>query len=227
MPNLINEADANEIRRHFETNLTDPVELDLYLAPDHKIIVAGRQDCEYCQETRQLLTELSGLTDKLTLRVHEIEPGSEEAVATGVEEVPAIVIHGKNKGNVRFLGIPSGYEFATLLASIVDASKGTPQLSDDTIAALNALDQDVHIRVFVTPTCPYCPSVAHTAHKMAASNSRIKADVVEVSEFPDMGNRFRVRGVPKTVINGSVEFVGAQPEAAFLNYLKQAVVPQA
>ena len=56
---------------------------------------------------------------------------------------------------------------------------------------------------------------------MAIANSHIVADVVEVSEFSDLANRYAVRGVPKTVINDTIEFVGNVPEPMFLEYLKR------
>ncbi len=64
--------------------------------------------------------------------------------------------------------------------------------------------------------------MARLAHKMAIANSRIVADVVEVSEFPDLAQRYMVRGVPKTVINETVEFLGNVPEATFVEYIQQA-----
>ena len=67
--------------------------------------------------------------------------------------------------------------------------------------------------------------MARLAHKMAIANSHIVADVVEVSEFPDVANRYAVRGVPKTVINDSVDFMGNVPEPMFLEHLKQALAP--
>ncbi len=57
---------------------------------------------------------------------------------------------------------------------------------------------------------------------MAIANSHITADVVEVSEFPDVASRYAVRGVPKTVINDTVEFLGNVPEPIFLEHLKRA-----
>jgi len=65
--------------------------------------------------------------------------------------------------------------------------------------------------------------VARLAHKMAIANLHVVADVVEVSEFPDLANRYGVRGVPKTVINESVQFVGNVPEAVFRQHLERAV----
>ena len=58
---------------------------------------------------------------------------------------------------------------------------------------------------------------------MAIANLHVVADVVEVSEFPDLANRYGVRGVPQTVINESVRFVGNVPEAVFRQHLERAV----
>ena len=63
--------------------------------------------------------------------------------------------------------------------------------------------------------------MARLAHKMAIANSHIVADVVEVSEFPDLAQRYMVRGVPKTVINDSVEFLGNVPEATFVEHIQR------
>ena len=54
------------------------------------------------------------------------------------------------------------------------------------------------------------------AHQMAVESDQVVADVVEVSEFPEMAQRYGVTGVPKIVINDEVELLGAQPESAFV-----------
>jgi predicted DsbA family dithiol-disulfide isomerase len=56
---------------------------------------------------------------------------------------------------------------------------------------------------------------------MAIANSHIVADVVEVSEFLDLAQRYQVRGVPKTVINDSVEFLGNVPESTFVEHIQR------
>ena len=62
---------------------------------------------------------------------------------------------------------------------------------------------------------------------MAIENAHIVADVVEVNEFPHLAQRYAIRGVPKTVINESVEFVGNVPESQFLEHLQRASSPSA
>jgi hypothetical protein len=73
--------------------------------------------------------------------------------AVGTEEPDASRATAAELGaNVRFLGLPGGYEFSTLLADVVDVSKGRTDLSPAALEAVRAIDTPVHIQVFVTPT---------------------------------------------------------------------------
>jgi protein-disulfide isomerase len=58
---------------------------------------------------------------------------------------------------------------------------------------------------------------------MAQLNPRITADVIEANESPEVAQRFNVMGVPKTVINGVQELVGAQPEAQLMAAIRAAL----
>ena len=64
------------------------------------------------------------------------------------------------------------------------------------------------------------------AHQLAIENEHITADVVEVSEFIDMAQLYRVQGVPKTVVNDRIEIMGAVPEPRFLQEVLKAIEPQ-
>lgn len=68
--------------------------------------------------------------------------------------------------------------------------------------------------------------MARLAHKFAIENEHITADVVEVSEFIDMAQLYRVQGVPKAVVNDRVEIIGAVPEPRFLQGVLKAVEPK-
>ena len=58
---------------------------------------------------------------------------------------------------------------------------------------------------------------------MAIESDRVIGDTVEASEFPELVQRYQVSGVPKTIVNDKVEFVGAQPEGKFLDHVLRAV----
>lgn len=213
---LIPTREAGQLREHLAQKLALPVVVDLFVR------AAGDEPCETCPETKQLLEELAALSERITLRVHDVAQEPALAERMGVTDVPVLLLAGDRHARVRFLGIPSGYEFATLLEGLAAISRGEPGLSEKTLAALARLDRDVRIQVFVTPTCPYCPGVAHLAHLMALASPHVIAEVVEISEYPELAERWRVQGVPKIVIDGRIERLGAQPEAALLAAVLEA-----
>jgi len=149
---LISDKDQEKIRTHFDENLSGDVEIVMFTERESPIIIPGRQPCETCEQTEELLQEVASLSDKLNLTVHEISSSRDEAVSLGIDRVPSFVVKGASKGQVRFFGIPSGYEFSALLADLVDVSRGTTDLSDETREYLSTLTEDVNIKVFTTPT---------------------------------------------------------------------------
>jgi glutaredoxin-like protein len=221
---FIPEKEAGELKAHLEAHLTAPVTLDLFVRSARGLWLPGRRECETCEDTRTLMQELAALSDRITLHVHDVSAEPEAAAAAGLEpdQLPALVLSGAANGRVRFLGIPAGLEFATLLRGLIDVARGGTSLAGETKRALRGLENDVHIRVFVTPGCPFCPRVALIAHQMAVESERVTADVVEAQEFPELAARYDVHGVPKVVVNETVAFVGAQPEARFLDHVLRA-----
>ena len=160
---IIADKDRETIRDLLEKDLADDVRLVLFTRPRSSFYVPGRRDCETCDEARELLEELVGLSDKLSLEVHDLAAEPDAASRFDVPEVPLVLVqraesaaepasNGKGQTNVRFLGLPAGYEFSTLVADIVDVSRGNVELSDKTRAELAAVEEPVHIQVFVTPT---------------------------------------------------------------------------
>jgi thiol-disulfide isomerase/thioredoxin len=157
--------------------------------------------------------------------VDALSPENERPVAA----VPSAAVAGistlapETDANVRFVGLPGGYEFSTLIADIVDVSKGRTGLAAATIDAVQAIKTPVHLRVFVTPNCPYCPRAARIAHQLAMANPLVLAEVIEANEFEALSERYRVQTVPKTVINDEIEFVGPRSEAMVLAAVLEAV----
>ncbi len=60
------------------------------------------------------------------------------------------------------------------------------------------------------------------ADLFAVASEMITASSVEASEYPELVQKYGIQGVPKTVINEDIEFVGAQPEQRVLQYVQQA-----
>jgi len=78
-------------------------------------------------------------------------------------------------------------------------------------------------QVFVTPTCPCCPLAIRTAHQLAIESNHVRADMIEISEFPYLAQRYAVMSVPKIVINEDYSFIGAQPAEYFVEQILMAL----
>lgn len=201
-----------QVRRIFKL-LEHQVTLNLFLASESK--------CPHCREAEEVVNLISRISPKINVRKYYEE--SEETKRYNIDKYPAIIVHGKEKYNVRYFGVPAGYEFGVLVEDILYASKGKPDLPEDIIGRVRRISKLVHIQVFTTPTCPYCPYVAKVAHMFAIANNYIISDVINVVEFPELAEKFKVYAVPKVVINNRVSFEGSLTEEEFLKKIEEAL----
>ncbi|MGC8589591.1 protein disulfide oxidoreductase [Athalassotoga sp.] len=220
MAALLSEEDRKYLVDLFEKELKGEVKI-LFFGSKKK------EECEYCDLTEQILQELAETSNKITIESHDFD--DEEALAKkyNVEMVPAILMldSADKDMRIKYYGIPSGYEFSSLIEDVVATSKnGTVELSPDTIKKLEDIKEPLKLQVFVTPTCPYCPRAVLMAHKLAMQSPKITGEMIEANEFPDLSMQYNVSSVPHIIINeGEGEFVGALPEDAFVEQVINAL----
>ena len=167
---------------------------------------------------RQIVDEIASLSDAVTIEEVNFVLEKDRAAQYGIEDIPGLVLlRGEDDTRMRFLGAPAGYEFASLVDAVVLAGTGDSGLSADSRQLIaDRVTGPLELLVFVTPTCPHCPRAVTLAHRMAVEHPLIRATCVEATEFMELSRRYRVNGVPKTVVNGQGEILGALPEAQFV-----------
>jgi len=206
---LLSEQDRRVVREHLAT-IQQPVTLLLFTqtigAPETALIA------------RQVLDELASLNDLIRVEEANFVLEKDRAAQYGIDHIPAIVLlSGESDTRMRFLGAPAGYEFMSLVEAVILAGTNDSQLDPESRALIAAnVSAPVDIQVFVTPTCPHCPRAVSLAHRMARESAHIRATCVEATEFMDLSRKFRVTGVPKIVVNESIEILGALPEELFV-----------
>jgi thioredoxin-disulfide reductase len=211
MSDLITQEIAEQLKPRFD-ELTKPVRL-LYFTQPHA--------CGACVQQQELLEALAQLSEKLSLDVHRLE--TSVALEHKIDMAPATVVRGDTDYGIRFYGLTGGYEFGSLIEAIDMVSRGSAALDPHIASLTEMIKVPTHIEVMVTLTCPYCPRMVHLAHQLAVASERVRADMVDAAEFPQLVNRYGVHGVPLTVVNGRRGFEGAlPPEQAFLEILKLA-----
>jgi glutaredoxin-like protein len=216
--------DQELIRQKFAAELLGPVKIDYFTERDIALTVPGRTPCAYCKLTRDMLQELASLSDLISLRVHIFDEAAAERTKFGVERIPGIVLRGPSVDGpaLKFYGMPGGTEFPAFLEAIVDISRGEVLLSEQSFGELKKLRDEIDVRVFVTPTCGYCPQMMRVAYQLALANPKVRSEVIEVNEFPDLADRYQVRAVPLTVIADKVAIPGAMHPDALVEAVVKA-----
>ncbi len=195
--------------------------LDQLPRPVNIFFFSKEKECPHCHEQQQVLSEIAALSSKITLTIYDMEKDSIAAAKYGIARTPATVIISTKDHGIRLYGVTAGYEFSSLVETIIMASTGASGLSPEIEAIIRTIDQPVHLEVMVTLTCPYCPRAVHAAFQLAMVTDQIRADAVDSGEFPELSQRYDISSVPKTVINEKFSFTGAIPvESVYLEILK-------
>lgn len=213
---LLNDDIRQQVRDEF-ANMTNSVKM---------VMFTQEMECQYCAETRSLIEEVAELSDKISVEVYNQITDKEITEQYNIDKIPAVAIvadgdDAKDYG-IRLYGIPSGYEFSTLIGDIVMVSQRESGLDEKTKQYIKDLEAPLHMQVFVTPTCPYCPGAVRLAHMMAMESDMVVGDMVEATEFPHLSQKYQVMGVPRTVINENTFVEGAVPEQMLVDKVKEA-----
>ena len=117
----ISKEDLEYLKKEF-SKMTKPI----------KLVFFKRQfECQYCQLTHELLDELSEISDKIKVEMHDFVKDEAQVKKYDIKRIPAIVVEGEKDYGIRFYGMPAGYEFSTLIEDIIDVSNGTTSLSKE------------------------------------------------------------------------------------------------
>jgi alkyl hydroperoxide reductase subunit AhpF len=144
---LLNDSIRQQVKELFQ-QLKEPVAV---------LFFGSQADCAACGDTYQLASELVELSEKLSLASYDIDADADMASLYKVDKVPGLVLAARD-GNritdygIRFAGIPSGHEFASLVHDLVLVSSRDSGLDPLTRDFLKSLTKPVHLQVFVTPT---------------------------------------------------------------------------
>lgn len=139
---MLQERDRQAVRQRL-AGLANPVRL---------VNFTQELECEFCRETRTLLEEVASLSDKVSLEVYNFQTDRDKRDTYGIDKIPATVVMGESDVGIRFYGIPSGYEFASLLDTMLLVASGDSGLTPETRARLAQHRKPLHLEVFVTPT---------------------------------------------------------------------------
>ena len=143
MPAVFRPDEEPRLRELFDA-MERPVELVVALGPEETPL-PGAGDFDFSAETVRIVEELASLSERVTSQI--------EQQPDGVTLFPAVLVlpAGEDRG-LRYYGTPYGYELASLVGAVLEAGRLVPSLTPESLERLAALDRDLAVDVFVTPT---------------------------------------------------------------------------
>ncbi len=207
---MLDESLKEQIKKKFSKELKGKVDL---------ILFGKDNECSFCSEYNELVEEIAEQSEDVSSLHYALS--SPEAKEHGIEIAPSLLIYSpEHKTSATFCGPPGNHFFAILIEDIVDASRGAPNISGKLIEEMKEINFPLRIRVFVSQTCPHCPPAVKVAHDFSLSNPNIHSEMIDGALFPQLRQKYRVMGVPKTVINDQIELLGAQPPGEVLSKIR-------
>ena len=202
---FISEDTRKIIKKELE-NLTEPVRILIFTAEE--------VNKPFNEFSIKLFTELSGLSEKILPRFEHI--GGELAAKYTIDRSPTILIQPE-KYDIRLTGAPAGEELSTLLLTLIMVSTGMTVLSDASRSRLADLKDKRNVKVFVSPTCPYCPLQAVLAIAAAIEKAGlVTTEIIDIYENKDLAAKYNAFSVPQVFIDDRLVGLGLQPEEVFV-----------
>ncbi len=209
---MINESVLNAMKESL-AGMRNPVRL---------ILFTRDTGCETCPEVSNLAHAIKDRSSKLALEVYDQVMDRDKSEQYNIRQVPALVVQSGNGRMVRFYGLVEEVFLKILLEAIVAASTGKVWFPDKVRRALDHLEKEVGIQVFVESDCPLCRPVAETAIGLAFESDLVVTDVIIANDFPDLIRKHSIKTLPKTLFGINLHMDGHVTEAEFLEMIFQA-----
>ena len=194
-----------------------PNDITLYL-----FTAKGKEDA-FTHGNRQVIRAFRELSARITLREFDLD--SEQARKYNITRSPTLLI-APERYSIRWLGAPLGEEARTFLEILILVGLGKSHLSDQSLNVIKKIDSPRNLKVFVSPTCPYCPQQAVNAVKAAVEMPEtISLEIIDIQSEPELALQYAAQSVPQAFANDILIGQGAQPEEVFVLSL-QKLEPQ-
>jgi thioredoxin reductase (NADPH) len=178
----------------------------------------GRND-PFWEGARQLIRSIREVAPKVTLREYDL--GHKVAREWNADFSPTLLLDPE-RYNVRWMGAPIGEEGRTFVEALIIMGYGESGLSLESRKVIQRIDSSRDIKVFVSPTCPYCPQQAVNALKAAVERPEIiSLVIIDIQAYPEMAEKYSAHSVPQTFANDVLIAQGAQPEELFMASLEK------
>lgn len=183
------------------------------------MFVSREKDDVFAQTNRQIVKIFRELTSKITFREYPLD--HDLARKWNITHSPTLLI-APDTYAIRWLGAPMGEEGRIFLETMMMIGMGQSHLNDESKNILKKIDTPRALKVFVSPTCPYCPQQALNGVQAAVERpDLISLEIVDIQANPMLADQYSAHSVPQTFANEVLIGMGAQSQELFCASLKK------
>jgi len=187
------------------------IPLILFAAP-------GKNDV-FSDASRQIIRAFRELSPKIDLK--EFDLNHKEAKKRDIEYSPTLLI-APDHYKIKWYGAPLGEEARTFTEAIMMIGYGETNLGNEGRKILKGIEGKRDVKVFVSPTCPYCPQQAVNALKAAVERPDIiSLEIIDIQANQELAVKYGAQSVPQVFANEKLIAMGAQPEELFMVSLEK------
>lgn len=173
-------------------------------------------------ELRDLVLDISDLGSKVNCEIYLKGENLELENKIHADKYPIVALLNMKREytGVKFHGVPGGHELNSFILAIYNVGGPGQQVSEEIIKSVKAIDKNVNIKVCVSLSCHLCPDVVASAQRLAIENENIEAEMLDIANFKEIKDKFKIMSVPAMIINDEKVHFGSKKIEEIIEAIK-------
>ena len=173
-------------------------------------------------ELRDLILDIADLDERVSAEIYNKGENIEVENKINADKYPVVALLDSDKkySGVKFHGVPGGHELNSFILAIYNLGSAGQQISEDTLNNIKKIDKDINIKVCVSLSCHLCPDVVVSSQRIAIENEKVEAEMIDISNFKEIKDKFKVMSVPAIIVNDEQIYFGAKKIDEIINIIK-------
>ena len=173
-------------------------------------------------ELRDLILDIADLDERVSAEIYSKGENIEIENEIHADKYPVVALLDNNKkySGVKFHGVPGGHELNSFILAIYNLGSAGQQISEDTLNNIKKIDKNINIKVCVSLSCHLCPDVVVSSQRIAIENEKVEAEMIDISNFKEIKDKFKVMSVPAIIVNDEQIYFGAKKIDEIIKIIK-------
>lgn len=173
-------------------------------------------------ELRDLVLDIVDLSDKVRAEIYVKGENAEIENKINSDKYPIVALLDKDKNysGVKFHGVPGGHELNSFILAIYNLGGPGQAISEEILNDIKKIDNKVNLKVCVSLSCHLCPDVVVSSQRIAIENENVESEMVDISNFKELKDKFKIMSVPAIIVNDDKIYFGAKKIDEIIDIIK-------